>query len=579
MTDASSTRIGRYELRERLGAGGMARVYKAWDTTLQRLVAIKILHEHLAEDPNFKERFEREARMVASFNHPNIVQLYDFDSVTLNGFLQYYMVMSYVPGTTLRRELDNRASAERGLPLERVRTIAEDLSAALGYAHVRGMVHRDVKPGNVLIDENGRAILTDFGIARMAQSTRLTQDGSSTGTPAYMSPEQASGLAGDARSDLYALGVIQFELLTGEPPYTDEGSMAVMMKHVTAEIPLYSARAAAPNLALDRYFERALAKSPDGRFQNADEQERAFLGALEGTMPDPAPADTSQTLVVTAPAIAAPATTEPSASTSAVPPHSGVFNTLTQSVRRNPRASGGFAIMAALIVLLLVIVLGVSRVTQPPSPSPTLNASAVRSVTGENYFYTRFRNEDPATSYWPQESEPPFTHAIENDVYRVSTDLPFTAETVLYTGGDAYDNVLVYLDGKLGPDSAPASAFGIVFRYQDADNYNVFAVDGEGRFSIWTRQDGEWRELRNDPNGPWTKGEAIRPIGETNVLTLEVRGDQFTGFVNSERVVQVTDATFGPGRIGLYIGSDDGASTALIDEYRVRAVTTSMTGP
>ena len=572
MTDASTTRIGRYELRERLGAGGMARVYKAWDTTLQRLVAIKILHEHLAEDPSFKERFEREARMVASFNHPNIVQLYDFDSVTLNGFLQYYMVMSYVPGTTLRRELDTQPAPQRGLPLERAQTISNDLCAALTYAHARGMVHRDVKPGNVLIDENGRAILTDFGIARLAQSTRLTQDGSSTGTPAYMSPEQASGQAGDARSDLYALGVIQFELLTGEPPYADEGSMAVMMKHVSADIPVYSERAGETSPALDAYFSRALAKNPNTRFQSAAEQEQAFLGALDGKMPGPAPADTSQTLAVTAPATAAP-----EATTQGAQPHSGMFTTLTQSVRKNPRASGGFAVMAALIVVLLLVVLGISRAAQTSAPTP--NASAIRSVTGENFFYTRFRNEDPAATYWPQENEPPFTHAIEDGAYRVSTGLPFTAETVLYQGGDAYGNVLVYLDGQLAADSAPASAFGLVFRYQDADNYNVFAVDGLGRFSIWTRQDGQWRELRNDPAGPWTPNEAIKPIGEKNVLTLEIRGDQFTGFVNNQRVTQVTDATFGPGRIGMYIGSDDGASTALIDEYRVRAVTTSMTGP
>jgi hypothetical protein len=138
---------------------------------------------------------------------------------------------------------------------------------------------------------------------------------------------------------------------------------------------------------------------------------------------------------------------------------------------------------------------------------------------------------------------------------------------VLYDGGDSYDNILVYLDGLLDGSSAPASAFGIVFRYQDPDNYNVFAIDGVGRFSIWAREGGEWRELRNAPDGPWTPDEAVRTIGQPNVLTLEVRGNQFTGYV------------FGPGRVGLYVGSDDGASTALIEEYRVRDVTASMTGP
>src|SRR5690242_6725532 len=150
MIDLLNGQLDRYELRERLGSGGMARVYKAWDTNLERLVAIKILHEHLADDPTFKERFEREAKFIAGFNHPNIVQVYDFAIVNRNGVPLCYMVMSYIPGQTLREYLEEAEAKGQRIHHERIRELVNDLSSALGYAHTRGMVHRDVKPGNII---------------------------------------------------------------------------------------------------------------------------------------------------------------------------------------------------------------------------------------------------------------------------------------------------------------------------------------------------------------------------------------------------------------------------------------------
>src|SRR5215216_1003826 len=162
MFDLVHGQIDRYELRERLGTGGMARVYKAWDTNLQRNVAIKILHEHLADDPLFKQRFEREARFIASFNHPNIVQVYDYAVIEREGVPICYMVMSFIPGKTLRDALEDVERRGARLPRDHVHEIVNDLTSALGYAHSRGMVHRDVKPGNIILNEHNRAILTDF---------------------------------------------------------------------------------------------------------------------------------------------------------------------------------------------------------------------------------------------------------------------------------------------------------------------------------------------------------------------------------------------------------------------------------
>ena len=570
MTEKPFTRIGRYELRERLGAGGMARVYKAWDTLLQRLVAIKILHEHLADDPSFKERFEREAQLVAGLNHPNIVQVFDYSCVTIGGFDQYYMVMPFVPGSTLRRELDEGPSRQ-GLTRVRMLQISRDLSSALGYAHERGMAHRDVKPGNVLIDDNGRAILTDFGIARLVQSARLTLDGSSTGTPAYMSPEQASGQAGDARSDLYSLAIIQFEMLLGQLPYQDDASMAVMMQHLNSPVPTFSDRAPKSEPALDSYFANALAKSPDKRFQKAEDQQVALESALGGPATVLFPvSEPAATVTITPPVATAGAAGMPSG------PHQEAGAAIPPSQLRRPRVLTGCAVGAMLV--LAVLVAGYVITSSQQQATPTLTNQPALGLNGESWFYTRFRNEDAANSLWPQQVELPFSHTIADGTYRLSNELPFSADTVIHGGESVYEDVLLYMDGTLDPSSASASAFGLVFRYRDADNYNVFAVDGEGRFSIWVRENGIWRELRGLDES-WTTDPAINLIGEPNVLTLEVRGDQFTGYVNNQKVVQLTDATLGPGLIGIYVGSDDGASTALIDEYRVREVTISMTGP
>lgn len=539
MPESGLTHIGRYELRERLGAGGMARVYKAWDTLLQRMVAIKVLYEHLAEDPNFRQRFEREARFVAGFNHPNIVQLYDFDALERDGFTQYYMVMSYVPGRTLREEIDQARGA--GIPRERALQIARNLASALDYAHVRGMVHRDVKPSNILIDENNQPVLSDFGIARMARSPRLTLEGTSTGTPVYMSPEQAAGEAGDARSDLYALGIILFELLTGRPPFDDEGSIAIMVKQVKADIPSYSARAGMADPALEQFFNRALAKDPSARFQTAGALADAFASALSGE-------------VVRRP------TVRPSSQTHAL------------HLRWLASAA------ALLAILLLVALVVLVQANSAPGVALTTGPLPV-GLNGKVFFSSHFDPGQPESAYWPQQTDPPFVQRITSDgFYRLSTELPFTAETTLFNGGDDYDNVLILLEAALDQSSAPASAYGIVFRYQDADNYNVFAVDGAGRFSVWVRERGMWRELRGAADGDWSESDAVRPIGETNRLTLEVRGQMFAAYVNSQPVVRLSDNTLVPGRVGIYLASDDGPATVMVDEYRVRDSTSSMTG-
>ncbi|HEX2621385.1 MAG TPA: protein kinase, partial [Phototrophicaceae bacterium] len=289
MTDLSitSTKLGRYEILERIGRGGMAQVYKAHDMNLDRLVAVKVLHDHLSDDPTFKERFEREAKFVASFNHPNIVQVYDFDSVERAGERLYYMVMPYVIGNTLREELETLGTQDKLIDQERVLQIARNLANALDYAHKRGMVHRDVKPGNILFDEHGQAILMDFGIARLVAASNLTQEGLTVGTPAYMSPEQATGAMVDARSDIYALGVIVYEMIAGQTPFHDDGSISVLLKHLNEPVPSLSTFLHMSSPSVDAVVFQALAKDPEDRYQTAQAFVDDLQAAFAGTMTQP----------------------------------------------------------------------------------------------------------------------------------------------------------------------------------------------------------------------------------------------------------------------------------------------------
>ena len=285
----STRTLGKYVLRERLGRGGMAEVYQAYQPGLERLVAVKLLHAHLTDDPGFLVRFQREAQSVAQLRHPHIVQVYDFD--VADG--QPYMVMELIKGQSLKALLDERFARGERLPLADILRLFDAVLDAVDYAHARGLIHRDLKPANVLIDQAGRAVLTDFGIARLVDGERLTQTGITMGSPAYMSPEQGQGEPADARSDIYALGIMLFECLSGHVPFEGDSSVGVLLKHATAPIPsLRELRADLPE-ALEDILRTALAKRPDERYQSAAEM-RAALHALSeetappATLPSPA---------------------------------------------------------------------------------------------------------------------------------------------------------------------------------------------------------------------------------------------------------------------------------------------------
>jgi eukaryotic-like serine/threonine-protein kinase len=268
MIEAGTVIDGRYEVLSRIGSGGMADVYLAQDALLGRQVALKLLQHRFAQDQEFVERFRREASSAAGLSHPNVVSI--FDRGEWDG--TYYIAMEYLPGRTLK------AMVREGGPMDpagAIEIVIQILRAAK-FAHKRGIIHRDLKPHNVILDEEGRAKVTDFGIAR-AGASDMTLTGSIMGTAQYLSPEQAQGQSVSETSDLYAVGIVLYELLTGAVPFDGETAVTIALKQVSAEPPPPSLLNSAVNPELDAVVARALAKSPLERFADAEE----FIAALE----------------------------------------------------------------------------------------------------------------------------------------------------------------------------------------------------------------------------------------------------------------------------------------------------------
>jgi serine/threonine-protein kinase len=317
---------GRYQVLSKIGGGGMADVWLAEDAHLQRRIALKVLHGRLAQDREFVMRFQREAESAAGLQHPNVVSV--FDRGEWEG--TYYIAMQYVEGPTLKQLIDSGITVEQG-----VAVIRQVLQAA-GYAHRQGIVHRDLKPQNVIVDPEGKAVVTDFGIARAGVS-EITQTGSVMGTPHYLSPEQAQGFDVTAVSDLYSIGVMLYEALTGRVPFEGESAVAVAMKQVSQMPQRPSSIQPRVSPALDAVVMRALEKDPGQRFQSAD----AFIAALDQAMREPGAAGRGTTSFAALPPVVA------------TPEEEGEDPEAKRKRRRN------WWIVAALVAILIGALIGI----------------------------------------------------------------------------------------------------------------------------------------------------------------------------------------------------------------------------
>ena len=339
-------RLGAYRIQKLKGEGGFAAVYLAVHESLGRPVAVKVLWPHLARNPDFVGRFLREARAVAALRHPNIVQVYD---VGQEGEY-YYIIMDYIEGTSL---LDLLRSKKR-VDLTTALSIVEQIGAALDYAHDKGVVHRDVKPSNILLDGSGKAYLSDFGIAKAAWTSQLTRTGISIGTPEYMSPEQAEGREVDHRSDLYSLGIVLYEMLCGSPPFSAETPLAVVYKQVKETPPPFSTWKVKVPKGVEDVVMKAVAKDPSQRFQSGAEMASALERAVRGV-----------------PAIPKAEVAE------RVSPPPRVATPKPKKVAPRWRLAGAAVLGVAVLATGLLLAMGPSISTHNPTPTPTPTARLI----------------------------------------------------------------------------------------------------------------------------------------------------------------------------------------------------------
>ena len=375
---------GRYEIRDLIGSGGMAEVHLGYDKRLSRIIAIKLLRSDIAGDPTFQARFRREAQSAAALNHPTIVAVYDSgeeEFTAPNGSTRSvpYIVMEYVEGHTVRELLGDGEA----VPIPEAVEITTGVLDALEYSHRAGIVHRDIKPGNIMLTSTGAVKVMDFGIARAIEDSAatVTQTHAVVGTAQYLSPEQARGELVDARSDLYSTGCLLYELLTGQPPFTGNSAVAIAYQHVR-EIPKPpSALAADVPESLDRVVLKALAKARDDRYQDAAHMRTELLAAARG-MAVSAPATETWQSTTAMPSATAPSPAPPA------PPISTQPSAPEQTAEdKRPRRRWWVWMLIILLLILAGIVIGMLASGLPGSrhpnetPSPTATAAIVPNVS------------------------------------------------------------------------------------------------------------------------------------------------------------------------------------------------------
>ncbi len=366
---------GRYHIESLLGQGGMSSVYKAFDPNLRRTVAIKMIHPHLSNNLSFMRRFEEEAAIVAQLRHEHIVQVFDFN----HDDDAYYMVLEFIPGETLEARLKRLNEANRRLDIPEAVNYISQVCEAISYAHAHGMIHRDIKPANIMLDIFGKAILMDFGIARMVGGQLHTAAGAVLGTALYMSPEQIKGEKVDERADIYSLGVTLFETLTGRPPFEADTAMTLMMMHLNDPVPdIQELHPQVPD-RLVAVVCKALEKNCEDRFSSATEMADALSAAMK-QLTDAAAPSPVQTQVeenqpdlqvdLTSPDIpdqrpleshtqALPSAAVSQAEVEAPSPQAAPGNAATSRPARLPLLVGGCALLAvvALVAVLVFAIL------------------------------------------------------------------------------------------------------------------------------------------------------------------------------------------------------------------------------
>lgn len=383
----------RYELGEILGFGGMSEVHLARDLRLHRDVAVKVLRADLARDPSFYLRFRREAQNAAALNHPAIVAVYDTGEADTAAGPLPYIVMEYVDGITLRDIVHN----DGPIPPRKAIEIIADACQALNFSHQHGIIHRDVKPANIMISKTGAVKVMDFGIARaLADSHSVTQTAAVIGTAQYLSPEQARGDSVDARSDVYSLGCVLYEILTGEPPFVGDSPVAVAYQHVREAPVPPSERRDGLSPDLDAVVLKALAKNPENRYQTAAEM-RADLVRVHNGEPPEAPkvlTDAERTNLLSSPA--SPRSSQPVEVPPRQPAHGGASRVGRGSVRRWLAVVAALATLTVAVAWAINVISGPRHSVQVPSVRDKPSAEAIADLQNKGFKVRTLQKPDSA---------------------------------------------------------------------------------------------------------------------------------------------------------------------------------------
>ncbi len=579
--------LGSYEILEAIGEGGMARIYKGFHTELNRYAAIKVVHWGLQEDPEFTERFRREAQAIASLRHSNIVQIFDFGKHESG----YFMAMEFIDGSDLAIELRQAKAKQELLPKDKIIRVIKDVAAALDYAHNHDVVHRDVKPSNVMINSEGQSILADFGLVMLPTQASQATLGNTFGTPHYVAPEQAiSSAAAVPASDIYSLGIILYEMTTGELPFDDEAPLSVALKHVS-EIPT-PPTAINPNLPQDveDIILKALAKDPVDRFVTTGDMALALEAALsEGRAFE----QRNKKRVATAPQM--PAGVPPAAEVSSMtlPRAAAVAPIITsnQSPVKGRQATpstqsfslSGWPLMALIGILgVLIGAVGLffisgSGILPTPTPSPTVvviaqepSKTPTPTLTNTPTHTPEPPTNTPAPTLTPTPVPSPTSTPTNTPIppaptltstptpsptpTNTATPLPRPTPTPAGLSGkvlfktDRAGFVQIYQMNSDGSNQRPLDDLSIYTALEAAlpfspDKQDQILVRGEGQLDLWRVNLGGAQELRVTSTKKAEYDPAWSPVDNRIVYVSEEtgNGDIYMLNLDGSAVVRLTD--------------------------------------
>ncbi len=578
-TDFTGKTFGSYQLVAPLGRGGMASVYRGYQQSIDRSVAVKVLPPEFLHDPNFSARFVAEARTLARLTHPSILPLYDFG--TANDVP--YIIMPLMANGTLAERLGRGplATAE----LLRVLT---PMASALDYAHTQGVLHRDVKPSNILFDQHDTPFLADFGIAKAVEATSGLTGTGVVGTPDYMSPEQARGEQLDGRSDNYALAVVAYQCLTGHTLFKATTPMGVMLKHATEPPP--PVRQARPDLpaAVDNVMQKSLSKRPADRYATATEFVRALAASFVSvtstahppsrpaematmlerpvTAARPAPAPLQQhTVMAPAEALAPPAQKK-----------SGAGKWLILGGVIAVVAVLGVCVLGSGLLVGLMNVVSTSTPVPTDTPFPTDTPIPVPTDTevpivvattisiGSDLFYDDF--SDPNSGWSTFDTTSGAAQYANDEMSLIARN---TEWFVWSTAPDTYSDVVMTVTATT--ITTTDTTFGIMCFYQDSDNYNYLALDATGRYAILRYDSAGDTWLTN--GGDWATSPYITPNAGTYSVGATCGNGMLELYVDGTLIDSAFDSTFTSGQVGVFVWSGkQGSAEVRFDDFAVMSL-------